>query len=115
MGVLDDQPLGIGQLVGVLPIGDAIDLLLTKAQLTAERSSEIVSPHTPDQRASSQLGKRLEVLRQRPSSGYPSLHCQFAEKRRLVPTSGSVGGRHGRASLHHFEDYQHRDHAHMTR
>jgi hypothetical protein len=50
LGVLDDQLLDVGEAVGRPPIGDGVNGVLIDAQLTAERSPNVLSPNTPDHR-----------------------------------------------------------------
>ncbi len=50
IGELDHDALGCSEVWRVDPIVHGIDLCLVEAQLTAERSREILSPHAPDHR-----------------------------------------------------------------
>lgn len=50
VGELDHEPLGRIEHFGVLPVGHGEDLVITEAQLTAERDAEILSPHATDER-----------------------------------------------------------------
>ena len=49
LGELDDGLLDLVEPIGRPPIGNRIDLLLTQAQLTADRATEVVSPHASDE------------------------------------------------------------------
>lgn len=47
-GVFDDELLDVGKVRCLSPVGDRIDGGIVEAQLTAERSSDVLSPHAPD-------------------------------------------------------------------
>lgn len=98
IGELDHEPLGRIEHRRVLPIGDGEDLLITEAQLTAERGTEVQSPQTADERRCPQAGQQLQVDRHRATEGHPTLHGELAEEGWLVAPRRPVRGRDLRAT-----------------
>ena len=97
-GVLDDELFDLGKVRSLSPVGDGIEGCIIEAQLTAERSSDVLSPQAPDHRRRSQLGQRLEPVIDRASERNPALQGQRTEQRRLVWCHRPQRGRKGRPS-----------------
>lgn len=94
LGVLNDKPFDLGQLLARLPVGDGVNGFLIKTQLTAECSSEIVSPQATNHRRRPKLGNRFGAVIDGATESNPALHRQLPEQGGFVPGSGLVRAWH---------------------